>query len=426
MGGGVLGALLLGFLVFRGWRTRTQEQRALRYGLDFAASDKSLESIGRNGQGALYYGAGSYEAAGRKLGAATRARDHYGKALSLLRETSGSERDLLLGELAAAYLDLGGAGEDVEENKKLKWDEVQKLARSALTTINDHQARMESLKMVVRRLAAKEQTGRILPLAAQVYPSLGSDQAEALAAVGLELATLGFMADAEKAADQALLPFKEKKAPALRPRVVALAIVVGRDPPKPGKGQEEKENVQIGRAVGMARQGKWADAQNEARKLSGPAARLRALIGLAQAAADAKKDDKAACETAYQFLAKDVRDYRDLTWALLRLARLGISTGLTDDQIQGVLQAIPDGGVRAWGQLELVRSRLGKARDQVEFSEIDKIEADTLASLMAREEIARHNVLRDRGWASTVQGSTDPDHVKAFGMIGVARGFRGE
>src|SRR5262249_56492287 len=167
-----------------------------------------------------------------------------------------------------------------------------KRLRPTRESIGSREAKREALRAVCRRLLERGEAGRVLPLALKIYNAEdAAGRAEGVAVAGLELLRHGDRALAEKAGDDALAayappPQEGEEAPppvpALRPAVVALALAVGKKPPKRGKGLDEEENEIIGRAEGLARQGKWAEARQLADKPKAASARLRARVALAQ------------------------------------------------------------------------------------------------------------------------------------------------
>jgi hypothetical protein len=433
LGASAVGVVLLGVVLVRAWLGRNKEQAALKRALDYAASDKGREALGSLGQGALHLGVGEYHLRSKRPDCANLAREHFGLALTGLRAGGGTERDALLGELALVQLELGGAGEELEDGQKLAWNDVQRAVRSALTSIANREARLDAVRNVLRGLLARGQGERVLPLTAQVYAAPGADRQEGLAAAGLEFLGAGRAADAEKALQQALEPFREPEPPEWRPAVVALhAALKGEGPVGPKspkdlrkpKGVNELEDYAGGLAEGLARAGKWKEAREAADEPRAVAAKVRGLLALAEVAAETKKGEMTDAEAALRLLGGlDSRSRRNLTWPLLRLARRADS-GLSEEQRQALVGAVPNAGLRAWGQLVLLRERLASGKETADVALTDKIDPQSLSFLVAREELARHNVRRDGGWADTVDKWEE--NPRAFGSVGVARGLMGE
>jgi hypothetical protein len=83
-----------------------------------------------------------------------------------------------------------------------------------------------------------------------------------------------------------------------------------------------------------------------------------------------------------------------------------------------VVATIPDRAVRGQAQLVLFRARLAASKQVVEEPAVGKVDAETLSHQLAREELARHNIPYDSGWAKVVRGWPEPQ--RAFGSLGEA------
>jgi hypothetical protein len=417
LGAGAVGVLAVGVLLVLSWVGRNKEKAALQRALDYAKSEGGRKALGPLGEGALHLGAGEYFLHKKD---SAKAREHFGLALTGLRAGSGAERDALLGELAAIQVELGGAGEEVQEGKKLPWNETQKTVRAALTSIGGRPAGLEALRGVARRLIARGQPERVLPLTAQVYSTPGAARQEALAVAGLEFLSADRKAEAEKAADQALAGFSKKGKLSPGAAVVALAVALGRTPPEKGPGLEAREDYRAGRAEGLARAGNWEEARKEARKPEAVAAKVRGLLALAAVAAQTKNGDTTDADAASQLLGEAPSP----SWAVLRLAGVGSAGGLPAERLQTLADAIPNASLRAWGQLLVLRAHLSANKGTADVGLTDKIDPQSLSFLLARQELARHNAGRSSGWASTVDRWEE--NARAFGWVGVARGLSGE
>jgi hypothetical protein len=185
----------------------------------------------------------------------------------------------------------------------------------------------------------------------------------------------------------------------------------------------EKENDLLGQAEGLARQGQWQQARQKAHSAQNPQIKFRALLALAAAAADARSGDSADAEAAVRMAQGELQGKVDGPWLLLRLTRVALRSGLGEDKLQGMVTSIPVPGVRGRAQLALLQARLASGRKAVEEAAADKVDPHTLSHALARQQLARHNVRYDGGWAKTVQGWEEP--LKAFGSLGVALGLQG-
>jgi hypothetical protein len=426
-----------GWWWYSAWATN-REARALQEALDFGHSDAGRQQVGVAGQAALLAEVGDYYLRTGKPaaedsflrkghhGCGVLARNQYGQALALLSQApADSERDAALAELAVAEVDLGGAGDDVLSELRIPWDKTQDLVRSTLSAMGPG-GRLDALRAAARRLIVRGQADRVLPLAGQVYPAPEADKAEALAAATLEFLAAGERGRTDKAAEQVLAPFavKDKKPPAARPAVVALAVALHKQVPQPGKRGPDEDHF-IGEAEGLARLGQWDEAREKARTTTkfGPNAQFRALVGVAAAAVDAKAPNAGAdVETALSFLEAHVRNRAPLSWELRRLADLGQRAGVSEERLRALAEANPDAALRGRGQLAAFRAQLGHTKEVAEDGAAEQAVDRSVAQLLAVEALARHNTRRAADWAKGVASWEGPR--RAFGSLGIARGLQ--
>jgi hypothetical protein len=112
-------------------------------------------------------------------------------------------------------------------------------------------------------------------------------------------------------------------------------------------------------------------------------------------------------------------------WMWLRLARLGLEVGLDEKKIQSLAGGIPDAGVRAWVQLEIVRHQLAGSKEPEEDSLAQSVGKNTYAYKLALEAITRHTTRYGggSGMLKTVEG-WESEPLRPFGYIGVALGLQ--
>ncbi len=415
-----------------------RETRALQEALDYAHSDAGRQQVGVIGQAVLLKEAGDYFLRtgqpaveesflhkGRQ-GCGVLARNHYGQALALLTQIpADSERDAALAELAAAEVGLGGdpLSDDVRAELRIPWDEVQNRVRATLSAMGPG-GRLDALRAVARRFIAGGRADRVLPLTGQVYSSPEADKAEALAAVGLELLGVGDADRAGKAADQALAPYAGKKPPPVRPAVIALAMALKKPVPKAGKGPDERADHFIGETEGLARLGQWDDARKKAQTATfGPNPQLRALVGVAAAAVDAKAPHAGSdVEAALAFVKGQVRNWAPLAWELRRLGDLGQRAGLSEERLRALAEANPDAALRGRGQLAAFTMQMTGTKEAVEDGAAEQAVGRSASQLLAVEALARHNTRRDPDWAKGVAAWEQPR--RPFGAMGIARGLQ--
>jgi hypothetical protein len=443
LGVGLVVVVGIGSLMGYRWWAHRAADRALAEALAFAATPEAPAPV----QAAVAIGAGEYYLNSRtshKNPPAVEANNQLGKALTTLRSApKGDERDALLGDLALALVELGGDLEEINKELRLSWDEVQKRLVATLAEISNVEARLQALRRVVRRLLERGESRRVLPLTNQVYPPSDpektADKAAALAVAGFEFHRADDKSSALQAAEAALAPYTKDakdpkdakepkdakaKSPPLRAEVVALAQVLGMEKKAPAAGdnEDDKANEHIGKVMGLARQGEWGQARTRAGMKDFDAViQFRAHLALAAAAVDTKVPDAQDVESAMKVVESDLKSKTDLSWFLLRLTQLALAKGLPHERVQALADKIGNSVVRSRAQLAIFRAQLAQAKQPVEDSAADKIEAKSVARAQAAQALARHNTRLGASYAPVVQGWPQPQ--QAFGSLGIALGL---
>jgi hypothetical protein len=411
-------ALGAGYWFLSGLWAAGREQRLVKAARDYAANqEEATREIGREGLAALHGLLGEYDLRGRRP--AADAKGQFERAIVLMQEGPRERDAVVLGDVAVAALDLGGAQAEVDKKQRLKWTEAHTLVQRALAAIPGPEGKREAFREVLPRLRERGQLGRGLPLASQLFEA-GADQAEALALVGLAAHAAGDADLAKQAADATLALYADPMAK-LPPRaeVVALAKLLKLKAPE-GRGDE----VAIGEAEALARQGSWAAARAAVQQLKGEG-QFRGLLALTGAAVDANSEEKsAAAEAAVGSAEKEMKDRPRAAWLLLRLVRLGKRADLSDDRLKAAAGLIVDPDLRGRAQLTALEARLAREQKVTEESVLDGLESKSLAPLLGRAALARHNTRLDHGWARAVEKWDKGG--KAFGAIGAALGLQKE
>jgi hypothetical protein len=411
-------------LVWYKW-SQAREEQAVKLALDYAESDAGKSELGRDGRAAIYRLAGEHALRARKAGCAVEAQGQFHRSLTQLNQAAEAgrgttEHDALLQDLAVAETALGGSPEEVDAGTKLKWDDAQKEIHAALAAIRDNDARVEGLREVARRLAAKGQAARAMALASSLYPSPNYEKADALGVVGLEMLTADKKDLAAKAADQAFSLFMGKDRPPLASSMVALAMILGLELPAPPKKNkwlaEDDAALWLGTIEGKARQKQWGEARQKAGEGKfNSNDRLRAFIALADAALDDKTAGTTDVDLAIQQALVPPKGRPPSPWLLLRLARIGARAGATPESLQSLAAVFPDRDLRGRAQLAAFEAQLAQGKaDDVKL--LDAVEAHTVSAWLAHEEWARRNI-RQVG----VVKAWEPAN-RAFGLLGVALG----
>lgn len=438
---------LIGLFGYQWWSRRALEGE-VRAALAFADSPEAKPAE----KAALALAAGEYyfrsrtshtdPNTGRLLAQGIAANNQFGKALTALRSVSASaEHDALLTDLALAEIELGGDKPDTEQGLRLPWDKVQQMLLATLREIREGEAKLHAFREATRRLRERGQASRAPTLTNQLYPAADADKAAALSAIGLDSLKAGDRPAAEKAAEAALLlfpkqvkekdakakaaPAKENKAPPLRAEVIALGLLLEKDKkdlPAAGENPEDKANELIGKAEALARQGKWEDARKLASRSEEKTVQFRALLAIAEAAADAQQSETADIEAAVKAAEEGAGKKPELAWSMLRLIKVASGSGLPEERIQALAGQIGNPALRGRAQLEVLRSRLSKSNEIVEDAAADKVEAKSLARSLAAQALARHNTRLNKAYAGAVQAWPQP--LRSFGALGFALGLQ--
>jgi hypothetical protein len=413
-----------GALFTYNWFTSGRGEKAVKQALQYADSEDAKKQLGREGVAALHCLAGEFYLRSRQSECAKKAREQFEKASSQLSASGENERDAVLIDLALAEVELGGGQEEVNAKVRLGWDDTHKAIRIALSAINAREARLEALRDVSRRLIKQGQVDRPEALAAAVFTATPEERAEAVAVVGLELFTANKKEQTEKAANQALQAYSgEPGTVPLSASVVALAVALNRDAPKPGKDRANATNVVIGQAEGLARLGRWDEAVQKAKSALEAESQVRGLLGVAVAALDGNPGNTTAAEAAVQVAEAELKGKAGTEWLQLRLLRVGARAGLASERLQAFAAAIPEHDMRGRAQLAVLQGRLQNSKQVVEETAADQVDPKSLSHQLARAALARHNTRQGSDSAKTVQSWPDPQ--RAFGSAGVALGLTG-
>lgn len=432
--------LVLGFLVWWGYGSwaRGKDARAVNQVLTAA---KGLRDKRPEAAAELYRGAGEYFLRTNKPGCGTQARDQFREARQLLAsdQARGSERDLLLIELALIQADLGGAGPEVDNDTRLNWtktstkmgaqkpgayDEVQE----TLNHLHAPEARLAAIREVSRKLCTRGKA----PLAAGLAALAPSDdlRAEASAVAGLELWRSDPAGpEAETQARQALEALARAPAgdkPPVSSSLIALCAALDKKelleklPAEWRKGpQSEQPPVVLGVIEGLALRGDAAKAHGLIPRLGGPQDRVQAHLSIAAAlAAKQPEEARKELEEAAQEVAQHGRNVSP--WLVLRLIELGGRTGLAEQTLQPLPAAVADPGLRGWAQLEVLRVRLDAAKEKAEDNWADAVDKETTGAHVAREALTRHNARFDGGTLAEAQKAPEP--YRPFATLGALLG----
>ena len=159
---------------------------------------------------------------------------------SLDKARSLFEKDFALLELSRSIVELGGGKDDVRDNKKLKWDEVQKFLKQPFESFTIPEIKLIALKEATASFIANGETDRALAFASQVLSGSAvskdkkiDDHSDFLAVVGMEL----FKAQKIEASKQILESIRTRYTSApttpVSPFAAAFFTIADKDKPLP-------------------------------------------------------------------------------------------------------------------------------------------------------------------------------------------------
>jgi hypothetical protein len=436
---GIAGVLLIGsavWMVVHGLAL-SRQNRALAKALQYLepAGKLSPETTAE-----IHRGAGAYYLRTSNRGCVAEARNHFQQARAAILQAANVEpveRDAFLIELALAQVDLGGEKPEVDNETRLPWEEANKELRQTWQTVTSPEGRAEALRLVTRKLLAKNQ-GNFAPALATLFPD---ESSELLAVVGLEMYSAKQEPMAEMLANQAsqnLAPQAqpqagEAKPPAGQPApsLIALWLALGKPekaaaaPSAPEAGKEAGSVILIGNVTGLVYQGKLDQARDRIRSATVPQDRFLAWIALATAAEENGQASAARpeLEDALNLLEGEWKNRPVPPWQVLRLARVGAKAGL-EERVQAVARLIGDASSRGRMQLEVLRGRLAANKDRTDDSWIQIVDANTPAHAKALELLARHSARLGTGSAMQKTTESWEEKLQPFGYLGVALGLQ--
>jgi hypothetical protein len=395
----------------------------------------------RHGVGEYYRRANQAENA---RGQFRQARDTIINALKTNKVTP-VEYDIILIDLAAAQVELGGEKVEIDKGARLKWDDAYKEARQTAQNVTTPEGHSEAVREVSRRLIARGEISRA-PLVATLFPD-DKNTAGLLALVGLEilhanpdakakLAVVKLLEQAEQHLPKSVKPFKpgEKvQGPPPPAELIALWIALG----KVDKVQElapiipdQPANAIIlaGQVEGLVRSGKVKAARDACRdtKVLQPLDRLPALLAMAGVLVEDGQGEAARpeLEQAFFILSEDPGRLRVVSpWLLRRLVQLGLAAGL-QNKVKSLAQAIPDVSLRGRAELEVLNHQLAASKEPAEETAVQGFDKNSPAHGLAMLALARHNAhFSGSDYARTVD-AWEPEGLRPFGYLGVALGLQ--
>jgi predicted RNA-binding Zn-ribbon protein involved in translation (DUF1610 family) len=360
------------------------------------------------------------------------AIDFFNKSRDELQAMSpaSDDRNAMLIELGASLATCGGTPAEINDEKRLPWDQVHPLIRKCVDKIppQNSELRRRSLKAVTRALAARDQ-GRHAATIARNASGSEEETPEALGRVGIELALAGKREQAEQIC--------AKLSSLAQPAATALWLGTHREvdyPPRnlspvPGPQAGPKgitRETRLAYAEGRALQDRFAEARQNARLPGALAEQVEALNRVAAIANSVGKPEEAASiMNDVNSLAKSVGKGAALDpWLLIDAVEQAARAG-KNDVAAALTEAIPEGPHRSWAKLGALRAQLAARPDAKPDDAWVETPSDpaqlNLAQGLALTEAARRNAaLGEASHATRMERL--PGLLKPFGLAGTALG----
>jgi hypothetical protein len=190
----VLVSGFLGFLYYNSYRGKVNEDAQIAK-IELSIKSGDLANSSGEIKAVLLSGIASYRLSENPDVPASKIKKTLQSALASLDKASSLfEKDFALLELSRSIIQLGGDKDDVRDNKKLKWDEVQKFLKQPFESFTIPEIKLIALKEATASFIASGETDRALAFASQVLSGSAvskdkkiDDHSDFLAVVGIEL-----------------------------------------------------------------------------------------------------------------------------------------------------------------------------------------------------------------------------------------------
>jgi hypothetical protein len=397
------GAVALAFWGCNRQLTNKAEKEAIAHALAFVDKTDESGALGQAWRAEIYRAAGEFYVG---KGQAKIARDHFTRArLPRLPPDAKAplENDLFLGRLALSQVELGGSPEQVANEERQPWKDVQSDLFKTLDGIRAEDARRAGLRSVVSVLLRKGEGTVAIGLATQMTPP---DEKGAKKSVMLVDWVAVFLAQ-----NQPELPAKRL--------------------PPPDPTQEIFDQVaRLAYAEGKARKGQFTEAEALVQAPGATLHRLEAAVCVAVVALE-RADRKTAVADALPFFHQAVKFADELKdevppWLRLLAAKVGARTDVPN-KAQDLLSRLP-AEYRSWAELELVEAKLRNNSGMAEASVVEEVkDKESLPRALAWEAWARHNVRLGKrnevdNLLQTLGHTPADDRIRPFLYLGIALG----
>jgi len=245
----VLVSGLLGFLYYNSYQGKVNGDAQIAK-IELSIKSGELANASGDIKAVLLAGIASYRLSENPEIPAAKIKKTLQSALASLDKASSLfEKDFALLELSRSIVELGGGKDDVRDNKKLKWDEVQKFLKQPFESFTIPEIKLIALKEATASFVASGETDRALAFASQVLSGSAvskdkkvDDHSDFLAVVGMEL----FKAQKIDASKQILESIRTRYTSApttpVSPYAAAFFTIAEKDKPLPFAFTKDSNN----------------------------------------------------------------------------------------------------------------------------------------------------------------------------------------
>jgi hypothetical protein len=349
---------------------------------------------------------------------------------SLDKASSLFEKDFALLELSRSIVELGGGKDDVRDNKKLKWDEVQKFLKQPFESFTIPEIKLLALKEATSSFIASGETDRALAFASQVLSGSAvskdkkiDDHSDFLAVVGMEL----FKAQKIDASKQILESIRTRYTSApttpVSPFAAAFFTVAEKDKPLPfvfPKDSNNEADIFCLLCVDLINDKLETFIGSSNFKNYGAVLRLNCLTKVSFLASVLGKDVSILKDELNRVVSEGVMPNVDCVQSYLVLAAISQSLKISSESWFKAADKVP----QAMKDYKLIKSKFLLASFLVKddftsatLEDANKMENASLSKAMAYQHIGI-NSKKSPWFKEALLKTSEPE--KSFGYLGIA------
>lgn len=240
---------LLGYLYWSSYRGKVNEDAQIAK-IEISVKSGELASSSGEIKAVLLSGVASYLLADSPDVPAQKIKKILQSALAFLDKASSPvEKDFALLELCRVIMELGGGKDDVRDNKKLKWDEVQKFLKQPFESFTIPEIKLLALKEATASFIANGEVDRAVAFASQVLSGSPiakdkkvDDQSDFYAVVGIELFKAQKMDACRQILDTIRARYTSTPTTPVSPFAAAFFTLADKDKPLPFNFAKDSNN----------------------------------------------------------------------------------------------------------------------------------------------------------------------------------------